>query len=100
MSVSSINSVSNLNAAAASSITALSAFKAAAASSLQESLETAAQTKTEASQGDQQAVRKLARLQTQNPQSKIAQPSTSEVAQPTTSQNAPDSTGRLIKVTI
>ena len=92
MSVSSINSVATPNTAAASSIATIAAFKAAAASSLQESMETAAQTQTEASQGDQQAVRKLARLQVQN-----SQPN---VAQPTTSQNAPDSTGRLIKVTI
>jgi hypothetical protein len=100
MSADSITSVSNVNSAAAKSIVALSAFKAAAASSLQESMETAAQTKTEALQGDQQAVRKLARLQVQNPQPKVASPSTPEGAQPTTSQNAPETTGRVIKVTI
>jgi hypothetical protein len=100
MSIDSIKSVSSLNAAAANSMAAISNFKAAAASSLEESMETAAQTKTEASQGDQQAVRKLARLQVQNPQAKAAQPSTAEVAQPSTSQNAPDSTGRALKVTV
>jgi hypothetical protein len=100
MSIDSIKPVSSLNAAAAKSIAASSSFKSAAASSLEESLETTSQTKTEALQGDQQAVRKLARLQVQNPPAKAAQPSAPEVAQPSTSQNAPDSTGRALKVTV
>jgi hypothetical protein len=43
-------------------------------------------------QGDPQAVRKLARLQTQTPQPK------GEAAP--TSMNAPDSTGHLFKATV
>jgi hypothetical protein len=51
-------------------------------------------------QGDQQAVWKLARLRVQNPQAKVASASTPEGVQPTTCQNAPETTGRVIKVTI
>ena len=50
--------------------------------------------KAEAMQGDPQAVRKLARLQTQ---SQTPQP---KVEAAPTSMNAPDSTGRLFKATV
>ena len=94
MSVSSINSVSSLNATAASSIASASTIKSVAAAALEESLETAAQTKAEAMQGDQQAVRKLARLQTQ------AQTPQPKVETAPTSTNAPDNTGHLFKATV
>ena len=92
MSVSSVNSVSSQNSSAASSIAAAAAAKSLVAAALAEVSETAAQTKAEAMQGDPQAVRKLARLQTQTPQPK------GEAAP--TSMNAPDSTGHLFKATV
>ena len=94
MSVSSVNSVSSQNSSTASSIAAAAALRSVAAAALQESLESAAQTKAEAMQGDPQAVRKLARLQTQ---SQTPQP---KVEAAPTSMNAPDSTGRLFKATV
>jgi phosphatidylethanolamine-binding protein (PEBP) family uncharacterized protein len=43
-------------------------------SMVQEAMETAAQTKSEAAKGDQQAVRKLAQAQTANPAQSVQQP--------------------------
>jgi hypothetical protein len=77
MSINSVTSATSTNAAA---------------SFMQEAAETVAQTKAEAAKGDSQAVQKLARLQVQNPQPQVAQPSTS--------QNAPETTGRFFKATI
>jgi hypothetical protein len=94
MSVSNVSAVSSINATAASSSNVVSTLKSVAAASLEEALETAAETKAEALQGDQQAIRKLAQLQAQ------AQTSKPKVEAAPTSTNVPETTGRLFKATV
>ena len=93
MSVSSINAVSSVNAAATSSSIGIPTLKSIAAASLEEALETPAETEAEALQGDPQAIRKLAQLQEQ---AQIPKPNV-EVAPASTF--APDTTGRVFRAT-
>jgi len=93
MSVSSINAVSSVNAAATSSSIAIPTLKSIVAASLQEALETPAETEAEALQGDPQAIRKLAQLQEQ------AQTPKPYVEVAPTSNHAPETIGRVFNVT-